>query len=368
MDFVLDPVVAKSTNNSTETLTEGSNDEINKKTEQEFTKFEDKIEETYNIFLKATSGWGSSLTGFLGNVKLPEGTPKSFEDALSQGRKQVEEIANKTRLLSIGDKGKEKLNPDGLVQSKKMLDLLSGATNSYLDDLDKELEQVENFAGTYASKVGNFFKNAIIEDPKDASIDAANVGDLDANESSVLFNVPENIKTPIYATRTDAQLNALHTSQSLYLTDAADEDFDKFKSEFDLEGKTNDITELLKKHPSLQNLMSLIVPTKVTYEEFWIRYYYMHNQILKQEEKRKQLLENENDDDEFNWDEEEEEQDSKVKAQTLKPGTIEPRSSSEITYDLKSNNSSTLDVVASKRQKKTSEADDNDEDDDDDWE
>lgn len=465
MDFVLDPAVAaataKSANNSSETLTEpktqaqaasdtttnststgsqnnsNSNskteatpeeiERINKKTEEEFNKLEDKIEETYNLMQKATSGWGSSLTGFWSKVKIPESlslqeTQKKLEElksnlpeAVAQRRKQVEELAakggeqlnqqfnNLSLSLSEDQKKKEEaqsgenrdinnIDNKGKDQ-KKMLDILTKATNSYLDDLDHELEQVEKFAGSYATKVSSFIKTNLLETDakiRERLIEDANKGDLDANESNLLFNVPDNIKTPIYATRTEAQLHALHTSQDLYVTDAIDSEFATFLKSFNLESKTAEISSLLKKHSQLQNLMAAVVPTKVSYEEFWARYFFMYGKILEQEEKRKKILENnadDGDDEDFNWDDDDDDDDDEngknsgnsknkdnKKSAISSAGTgattanVESRTSSELTYDLKSTNSSTLDVVASKKAENAKSGANDDDDDDDDWE
>ncbi|GMM33870.1 Dos2 protein [Saccharomycopsis crataegensis] len=423
MDFITDPVLAattaRSANNSSETLTgppqssstapssKVSNAQLNQKTNEEFGKFEDKIEETYNLVQQTTSSWGSSFSGWVTKVKLPESfveTQRKLEtlagDVVAQGKKfaekgseQLENLSKQLNESTIDndhhddtqdrdqpvdeENQKQKQATKKNEGPKKMLELLSSATNSYLDDLDHELEQVEKFSLGYANKLGTLIKKNILEDNDDETISdqaihEANRGDLGDDEAEILFNVPENSKTTIYATRTDGQLQALHTSQDLYITNAVDSDYAEFAKGFKIDEKTNDIAEVLKKHPELQNLMASLVPTKISYQEFWTRYYFMYGQILKQEAARKKLLQNNhnNDEGDFNWDDEEDEEEETTKkpskSSKIEPPAAESRTSSELTYELKSTNSSTLDVVASKKSesKKEEEYDD----DDDDWE
>lgn len=378
MDFVFDPLVNAPSNTSSETLTPAKDEA----TVQELDRLERGVENAYNMVLKATLSWGSSFLGLLTNIQLPKliaETQKKLESmtvgAVTEGKKRVNE------LTEIGGQQISTISKTLEVDErpKKMLDILKSATNSYLDDLDHELEQVESFSLEYATKVRSFIQKNVLDPEQPDNLLDANKGDLDEHEAAVLFNVPDE-NTRIYATRTEAQLHTLHTLQDLYLTDAADAGYAAFS--VDLDEKTEEIASLLKKHKSLQTLMSQLVPARVSYEEFWKRYYYMYGQIVAQEEKRRRLAEGADGEDEFDWDDSDDEDEGKAKE---KEKVVESRTSSELTYDLKSRNSSTLDVVASKRAEKDKKAEETkaegikaetanvgggggDDDDDDDWE
>lgn len=57
--------------------------------------------------------------------------------------------------------------------------------------------------------------------------------------------------------------------------DAQDEEVMAFLKDFDVEQKTNDISKLLKEYPeTLQVQFEYLVPTQISYKEFWERYYF----------------------------------------------------------------------------------------------
>ncbi|ODV63393.1 Dos2p [Ascoidea rubescens DSM 1968] len=332
--------------------------EINQKTDEQFVKLEKTVENTYNYI-------GSAFGSFWGKVKTIE-IPKDTQQKLQGLKSNLPELVNqkKTQLeeqignLKLQEKIKtaqtnisRSINPhESEAQSdtqtkeqtrnvenveedknndKKMLDILVKTSDDYLNSLDKELEKVESNIVKYASAFGNFLKTSVIEiQPEEKNIDerlkkATHGTELNDIEADILFNVPENLSTQINATRTEAQINTLHTSQDLYITEAIDEDYHDFKKSFHIQNETDEISALLKKYPNLQNLMSSIVPTKVTYEEFWSRYFFMKNQITNQEKHRKALLQNTTTDDEedFDWgdDDEDDEYNDKTN-KTDKPG------------------------------------------------
>lgn len=378
MDLIYEQSANSKANESQETLkATNSNDpsnELNKKTEESFEKFENEVSKTYDAIETKASTWGASFGSFISNFKV--------NDYINETRKQVEnfhldEKVNLTK-STVTKKFEEiqsrLVNEENTTKSKNMWSLLSNKTNTYLDELDKELEQVETFAGSYVNKFGQFIKDSIvISNPEDED------ELIDDSEGDLLFNVLDDSKSrpqKVTSTRTEAQLYALHTSPELYLTNAQDETYDQFKKSFKLDSKTEDIAALLKQNVELNKLSTSIVPEKVKYDEFWTRYFYLYDKILKEESNRKKLLKKGNDTNEtksenVEWsDEEEGDENDEAKNKHEKSTT-----SSEGTYELKSVNSSTLDVTKEARNTKNKDKtnsnknDDNDDDeDDDDWE
>lgn len=378
MDLIYEQSANSKTNESQETLkATNSNDpsnELNKKTEESFEKFENEVSKTYDAIETKASTWGASFGSFISNFKV--------NDYINETRKQVEnfhldEKVNLTK-STVTKKFEEiqsrLVNEENTTKSKNMWSLLSNKTNTYLDELDKELEQVETFAGSYVNKFGQFIKDSIvISNPEDED------ELIDDSEGDLLFNVLDDSKSrpqKVTSTRTEAQLYALHTSPELYFTNAQDETYDQFKKSFKLDSKTEDIAALLKQNVELNKLSTSIVPEKVKYDEFWTRYFYLYDKILKEESNRKKLLKKGNDTNEtksenVEWsDEEEGDENDEAKNKHEKSTT-----SSEGTYELKSVNSSTLDVTKEARNTKNKDKtnsnknDDNDDDeDDDDWE
>ncbi len=378
MDLIYEQSANSKANESLETLkATNSNDpsnELNKKTEESFEKFENEVSKTYDAIETKASTWGASFGSFISNFKV--------NDYINETRKQVENfhldekvnLTKSTVTKKFGEIQGRLVNEENTTKSKNMWSLLSNKTNTYLDELDKELEQVETFAGSYVNKFGQFIKDSIvISNPEDED------ELIDDSEGDLLFNVLDDSKSrpqKVTSTRTEAQLYALHTSPELYLTNAQDETYDQFKKCFKLDSKTEDIAALLKQNVELNKLSTSIVPEKVKYDEFWTRYFYLYDKILKEESNRKKLLKKGNDTNEtksenVEWsDEEEGDENDEAKNKHEKSTT-----SSEGTYELKSVNSSTLDVTKEARNTKSKDKtnsnknDDNDDDeDDDDWE
>jgi hypothetical protein len=77
--------------------------------------------------------------------------------------------------------------------------------------------------------------------------------------------------------------------------DTQDEEVTQFLSEFDIESKTDDISKLLDENPeTLQVQFECLVPTQISYKEFWERFYFRCDEERiqrqwerEQEEKRK---------------------------------------------------------------------------------
>jgi hypothetical protein len=358
MDLIYEQEAAEKLEDSQETLkAHESNEtsEINRKTEESFQKLEDEISKTYTAIETKASTWGASFSSFISNLNVNE--------VITDAKKQVESLKLDEKLQETKNNitknldtiQKKIVTEENKEKSKGMLSLLSQKTNAYLDDLDKDLEQVENFAGTYVSKFGQFLKESIaVSAPEDQD------ELIEEQEGDLLFNVGGVRGPKLSASRTEAQLYTLQTSAELYLTDDKDPKFEEFKQSFKVDSKTDEISQLLKKYDNLQKLSTELVPAKVKYDEFWARYFYMHEKILQQESNRKRLLDekkkNETKED-LDWGDDDEEESDKKHEKSA--------NSSEGAYELNSINSSTVEV--NKKNKEEANAKE-DEDDDDDWE
>ncbi|CAI5757512.1 unnamed protein product [Candida verbasci] len=151
--------------------------------------------------------------------------------------------------------------------------------NSGLDLLDSKLEIVEKEVGKYVSSFTSFLSNIVSIAPKE-------------EEKEELFN------TEYYGnTRYDNDLLKLHTSEEFY----------KDKNDtFDVDSKTEEISQLLKKYPNLQKLMNELVPVKIDYKSFWFNYFKNDDKFKDDEKNRKKLLES--NEEEFSWDNEDDDE------------------------------------------------------------
>lgn len=257
--------------------------------------------------------------------------------------------------------------------TKGLFEQLTQRAETYIDGLDRELETIENTAGEYVRIWGNdlkgFLKNTIRVSPG-TSPRRSSFNDSEGEDASpeILFDVPDAIRNQIHSTRLDAQLHALHDSPDPFLAPLDSEpQFQSFASSFSIDDHTSVIAEHLDQFPKLRKLMESLVPEKTSYNDFWLKYYYMRRQIDDQEAKRKAVLQRaqaaDNDQDEIPWEDDDEDEDEvpAIPAEAAK----KPRSSDDGSYDMVSANSSNIDLKRTIN--KDSEAADED-DDDDDWE
>lgn len=352
----------------------------------------DKLENVLEKRLEKVSdsqSWSSWWTSIKekGSAAIQE--VENFTSELGQeNNRQQQEQSNRDVSTSSSDSNlassTDTVKPnDGGEGDATMMNELSKRAQVYIDNLDKDLEKIEIAAGSYLSKFGKDFRSIVKEAitvaaPNDTSYDRqAKSPSISSNEgedlpSEVLFNVPEDIRNQIYSTRLDAQLHALHTSTEPFLTTTKEDGFDDFAKDFDVSSHTDDIAKDLEKYTQLRALMESLVPEKISYDQFWTKYYYMRKQLGEQEQKRKMLLEKAAHDEsaDISWDDEDEDEDHekqtpKPKDQELSSKTASSRPSSEESYDLVSKNSSTADL---KLKPDSTPAANEDDDEDDDWE
>jgi hypothetical protein len=331
-------------------------------------KLEIGIEQAYEKI--AASSWGSSRWG-----SVWESVKKQGEAALRETKKDFEAVKSELGVLldkpaqeedSVMDSSQETVKEEA---PKTMLSELTKRAQAYIDELDRDLEKIENAAGSYAVKLGkdvkSFLKDAVtVSAPGEHSGESESESGEDA-PAEILFDVPEAVQNQIYSTRLDAQLHALHTSQQPFLTTSYEPDFDKFAESFDIEAHTGTIAADLDQYKPLRSLMESLVPDQVPYNEFWAKYYYMKKQIHDQEQKRKLLLQQATTEDnqEVAWDESDDEAEPEPEPKESE------RTSSDGSYDVVSKTSSVVDLANKPDPKpKVDEKKHEEDDEDEDWE
>jgi glucan-binding YG repeat protein len=100
----------------------------------------------------------------------------------------------------------------------------------------------------------------------------------------------------------------LHTNLELFKTDSKTDSFTTFSKEFSADKETERIAADLERYPELRSTMEKLVPAEVEYKPFWIRYYFLRNELDLEEKKRKELLKGAiNEEEEVGWDEDDSE-------------------------------------------------------------
>jgi hypothetical protein len=114
--------------------------------------------------------------------------------------------------------------------------------------------------------------------------------------------------------------------------------FTVFRDGFRASERAKETSDILQATPELRELMVAIVPVQVTYDVFWLRYYFKESELLREEEKRRQLLRDatlataQNEEDAFDWDDDEEVQPQEEAAQA--DAVVEPQPELESVTEL----------------------------------
>ena len=153
----------------------------------------------------------------------------------------------------------------------------------------KEVQKAEDAADEallrFGTNIRNFLKDAVsVSAPDEES----------TTPGEVLFESKDGSsgKRVIHTSRFDAQLHVIHTTLSSFTEDASGSggQWDDFAKDFDIDKMTDRIAQDLDKYSELRNAMEKLVPEKVEYKDFWMRYYFLRHVVETQEEKRKELL------------------------------------------------------------------------------
>lgn len=170
-----------------------------------------------------------------------------------------------------------------------MLSRLRTEAAKRLKDIQRAEDAADEALLRFGTNISAFLRDAVSIAPPsgaDGSNNANNGGD-----STVLFESKDAAgKRVIHTSRFDAQLHVIHTSTESFTKDPATGDWDTWGAEFDIKGKTEDISEDLEKYPELRATMEKLVPETIPYENFWKRYYFLRHGIDLAEERRKELL------------------------------------------------------------------------------
>ena len=100
-------------------------------------------------------------------------------------------------------------------------------------------------------------------------------------------------------------MHELHTNPNILLQNpdaSKDPEFSTWQNKFSAEPYTDEIASLLDRYPELRSEMDSLVPEKVSYKDFWMRYLYQKSKIDTDEARRKQLFESNHDENDFDWD------------------------------------------------------------------
>ena len=273
-----------------------------------------EFQEAYKSF--SASPWGAKLGGFFGNVKkqsesyyqgarqeasaASEEALKGFTDLRSTLVSRARSLSNQngpegdqistTRNEDAGQDvskpaaDKERTESEALRESEGLISRFRAEAAKRLKDIEKAEDAADEALVKFGANIRNFLRDAVtIAPPTEEK-------DKDGNNKVLFESKDQDGKRVIHTTRFDAQLHAIHSSLDSFTKEPISPEYEKWKSDFDVEKKTDEISSDLEKYEELRRTMEKLVPEKVDYEQFWKRYYFLRMVIESEEQRRRELL------------------------------------------------------------------------------
>ncbi|KAF2212195.1 hypothetical protein CERZMDRAFT_41170 [Cercospora zeae-maydis SCOH1-5] len=202
----------------------------------------------------------------------------------------------------------ESLPADIVKEAASLVSIFRSTAAQKLKDLQKAEDAADEALIRYGTNLKNFLRDAV-------TITAPEGGDGNdkATTSELLFSTEDagTGKKVFHTTRLDAQLHAIHTSAASFTEEPAGVEWESYRAGFDVDSKTDAIAKDLDKFSELRKAMEKLVPEKVGYREFWMRYYYLRKAVEAEEARRKEVLKGAttSPEEEIKWDDDDDEDD-----------------------------------------------------------
>ena len=236
--------------------------------------YDEAVKEAEDLKKEGLKGWSGLREGFVGRVR-----GLSLEGAVQP---EVGTEGEK-RQVEGHVKEKEEVEAEKKVEDTEgFLERFKAEAAKRLKDVQKAEDAADEALLRFGTNVRNFLKEAVsVSAPED-----------EQQGGQVLFESKDATtgKRTIHTSRLDAQLYVIHTTEDGLMTDPESGEWDAFKEDFDVAHETESIAKDLEQYPGLRKTMERLVPEKVEYDHFWMRYYFLRRAVEAREEKRKELL------------------------------------------------------------------------------
>ena len=159
-----------------------------------------------------------------------------------------------------------------------------------LQDIQKAEDAADEALLRFGTNISNFLKDAVTVT---AGPDAEGATTTEAREgkSKVLWESKSlDGKRVQHATRFEAQLHAIHSSYDSFTKDPVSPEYESWTRDFNIEKKTEGIGKDLEEYKELRQAMEKLVPEKVEYGTFWMRYYFLRMVVDEEEKRRREML------------------------------------------------------------------------------
>ncbi|KAI8619336.1 hypothetical protein BC830DRAFT_1165461 [Chytriomyces sp. MP71] len=237
---------------------------------------------------------------------------RAVESALTNVRKVV---TSADHLLGVAEGYLEKVD---LGETVDKMEALADRAEDFLESVET---QVWEFFGTAISSVSASSGAGLAKGALGA-IGGALEGVVGAGAAFSGVGGSAQVRVPpanIIFDRRTATILALRHAESTYIADPSaltstvpsERDFTHrytdYKSQFDISNYAGQISRIFEDDAEVRALLTKVVPAVVSYDEFWMRYFFRVSEVDREEEARKRLM-NEKDQDadmneeEFAWD------------------------------------------------------------------
>ncbi|KAJ3031651.1 UNVERIFIED_CONTAM: BSD domain-containing protein 1 [Siphonaria sp. JEL0065] len=183
--------------------------------------------------------------------------------------------------------------------------------------IEEFADTAEDFLESVENGVWNFMSNAISMVPTNLGIGGGGAKAV-VPKANIIF---DRKTATILALRRDAATytsdpSALPTSTSPSTSEKElSERYTAFKASFEISTFSAKIARLLDEDSEVRGLMTKIVPSSISYEEFWTRYFFRVQEVDREEEARKKLISNADlNEEEIGWSDESSEEEQDVAA------------------------------------------------------
>ncbi|KAH7069655.1 hypothetical protein BKA63DRAFT_421460 [Paraphoma chrysanthemicola] len=297
--------------------------------QQTANNFNAEIQDAYKAI--SSSPWAARLGGFFGTVKKQgeqyyDSASKQYATTSKNATAGVSTLIGHARNLSVQagepsttqpssahpdtssettrqDPDAHPDRPDSLPadivkEAGSVLSRFRSEAAKRLKDIEKAEDAADEALLKFGTNIRNFLADAVSIAPPES-------GSEDEKNGTVLFESKDSSgKKVVHATRFDAQLHVIHSSLDSFLKDPVSPEWENWRKDFDVEGKTDAIARDLDKHTELRAAMEKCVPEKVEYAIFWERYYFLRHVIESEEQRRRDMLKaSAPGDEEVAWDE-----------------------------------------------------------------
>ncbi|KAL5260923.1 hypothetical protein ACHWQZ_G006836 [Mnemiopsis leidyi] len=152
----------------------------------------------------------------------------------------------------------------------------------------------------------------------------AQYGSLTDSVATMLGNVsqylaPEPQQVEYLSRYGEDRIRAIQTSKDTYLAHKTDDHYTDWSSTFTLEDHTHEISRLLVDNQKLRDLHTLLVPSELSYTNFWKIYYYRSELFSREKARHEALLsrvDKEEAEEELKWSDDEEDDEEETSQQT----------------------------------------------------